>query len=647
MYRRGLLVAGALLGAQIVFAQEAPPPAPEPLPAPTGHVLFSTEHGVPAQLENQGSESGAATLEGPADVLPAPAVTNTERGAIRIDEYDLDVHLVPSETREAVQAVLILRNISGKPIQRIPLQLSSTLRFLSISSVVHGNVQAVTFTQSPVATDADHTGYAEEAVVLPSEPLAPGATLTLNVLYSGTVSQTSARLDLLGISPEKAAQTDWDRIAPTSDASATSLRGFGNVLWYPVAAPLALFGDGNRLFAIAGEQKMANQRALIRLRLTVEYVGDPPENAIFDGEFQPLNKVADGRDQVIEETHGVATADFARRPLGFRVPSLFLTAQKPLLSEGEVLAAITPTPEKVAPYAAAAGRVQTLLSDWFGVSPLRPLTLLDHPGQPFQDDALLVGQLAADADVDTTARLLVGPMTAAWFRSGFPWIADGLAEFMRLLWTERESGRKDAVAQLGAEGKTLTLAEPTGEVINDQALTSTSSDVFYRIKAGAVWWQLRDLLGEDVLRQGLQAYRHAETQNAAFDVDPKAMQRTLEKISGKDLGWFFADWVYRDAGLPDLSIVQVNTRALPARPGKETGYLVVVEVRNAGGAIAEVPVEISAGDLTATERLRIPGNSVASVRIVFQGTPERVQVNDGSTPEIGQSEHSFLVKSLQ
>ena len=41
-----------------------------------------------------------------------------------------------------------------------------------------------------------------------------------------------------------------------------------------------------------------------------------------------------------------------------------------------------------------------------------------------------------------------------------------------------------------------------------------------------------------------------------------------------------------------------------------------------------------------TQRLRIPGRSSASTRIVFAGTPEQVQVNDGSVPETQTSIHT-------
>ena len=62
----------------------------------------------------------------------------------------------------------------------------------------------------------------------------------------------------------------------------------------------------------------------------------------------------------------------------------------------------------------------------------------------------------------------------------------------------------------------------------------------------------------------------------------KEFERVLERSSHKDLKWFFDDWVYRDRGLPDLSIANVAPRELTAKDGRG-GWLVAVEVRNAGG----------------------------------------------------------------
>jgi hypothetical protein len=146
---------------------------------------------------------------------------------------------------------------------------------------------------------------------------------------------------------------------------------------------------------------------------------------------------------------------------------------------------------------------------------------------------------------------------------------------------------------------------------------------------------LRSIVGNDALKQTFQIYRlHGDR-----DRDPKEFQRVLEQCSHKDLNWLFDDWVYRDHGLPDLTIANVTPRQLPAQGLKGPSWFISVEVRNNGDAAAEVPVTIRSGALTATERLRIMGRSSASTRIVFEGTPDEVIVNDGSVPEVGAAMH--------
>ena len=169
------------------------------------------------------------------------------------------------------------------------------------------------------------------------------------------------------------------------------------------------------------------------------------------------------------------------------------------------------------------------------------------------------------------------------------------------------------------------------------SLASATGDIFYRTKAAAVWWMLRSIVGDDALKQALQTYR---LDAARLDRDPAGLQHTLEKSSHKDLRWFFDDWVYRDRGLPDLSIVSVTPSQLTSRAGLPTGWLIAVEVRNDGYAAAEVPVTVRSSTASETQRLRIPGRSTASTRIVFAGTPAEVEVNDGGVPETQTSLHT-------
>jgi hypothetical protein len=575
----------------------------------------------------------------PPDVRPETPVTDDERAAVEITSLSLDLHLIPADAREETHATLTLKNGGAAALTRIPLQLSSTLHWLTISAPTPDGLKPVAFTQSPIATDADHTGYAEEAVLTLPTPLAPDSTLTLSVFYAGEIKQNADRLELIGAEPAHAIATDWDAIAPTSDESSTALRGFGDVLWYPVAAPAAHFGDGNRLFDLIAQDRRHNTSVAMRLRLTVEYAGDPPDAVIFNGRLEPLSKAADDANQLIDEAHGLATAEFAAAPIGFRTPSLFLTAQHAVTAPGQPLTIISPIPDVADPYAAAVESLSPVLAALFGATPRSPLLLLDHPGEPFEDAGFLAAQLSATADPKLVAPRLVRALTSAWFAeqsrpqpaSGL-WIDQGLPEFASLVWTERTQGREEAIDELRQASSFIALAES-----NPQPLTEASTDIFLRLKSAFVFWQLRELLGEELFSQSLAAWRHSLALNPAVDRDEKAFEKSIEKTSKRELAWFFDDWVYRDRGLPDLTIVSANPRPVAGR----ASYIVAVEVRNDGDCVADVPVTVRSGALSATERLRIAGHTSASTRIVFEGHPESVEVNDGSVPELRATTHTL------
>ena len=216
------------------------------------------------------------------------------------------------------------------------------------------------------------------------------------------------------------------------------------------------------------------------------------------------------------------------------------------------------------------------------------------------------------------------------------------------MWTERSGtgaaqGREAVASELRNASVLVALAEDPSHA---QPLPQASTDVFLRLKSAFIFWQLREVLGDDLLTRALTAWRHSLALNPTLDRDEKAFETSVEKTTGRDLAWFFADWVYADRGLPDLTIVAANPRPLPSRGGKSGGFLVAVEVRNDGDCIADVPVTVRSGTLTAMERLRIPAHASASTRVVFEGNPETVEVNDGSVPEVRSNTHTLAMTAL-
>jgi Peptidase family M1 domain len=609
------------------MGQATPPPAADEN-VPHGKVLFNRDQDSPAV------EKTAKTSVEQHEVKVADA----ERSSLTFTAYDLDVHLSPAQSRLAVHAGFTVKNSGKEPLARLVFQISSSLRWESFALRSAGRVLPLSFTVQTLDTDADHTGKATEAVVSLPQPLQPGASLDLTGFYSGEISESAERLERIGAPLDQAARADWDQISPER----TALRGFGNVLWYPTSAMPVFLGDGAKLFQSVGQTKLQQAAATVRLRLTVEYTGDAPDAAFFCGRREKLLALSENQNVPVAESPGVATAEFSGQALGFRTMSLFVTDRAGTVTDNSLISVVTDRYDAVPNYGAASAEVEPLLADWLGTGPLNMLNILDHDGQPFEDDALLVAPVRASAP-DGLTPMLAHSLSHTWFGPSHVWLDEGVAQFMSMLWLEQGQGREVAVQRLQDEAKALALAEPAaapvgGVADEGQSLIGASDEIYYRTKAAAVLWMLRSLVGDDALKSALRSYRKDK-----LDGDPKEFQRVVEKAAKRDLAWFFDDWVYRDRGLPDLSIASVTPRALDKIGDKGSGWLVAVEVKNDGDAAAEVPVTVRSGTLTATQRLRIPGRSSASTRIVFEGNPDEVLVNDGTVPEVGSSIHTKQV----
>ena len=285
----------------------------------------------------------------------------------------------------------------GRPSSAPPLQLSSTLNF----EVIGLRGKKIGFTQNTIASDADHTGQLHEAVIPLAEPLAPGALLTLDVDYGGTVTLSAKRLTAIGAPDATAQGSDWDRISDDF----TGLRGFGNVVWYPVSSLPVALGDGSKFFAEIGRQKLLDQDATASLRVTDEFSSAPPNVAMLDGHFVSVDKPTA---MPTASFPGVVTASVPATRLGFETPSLFLARRTEVDGNGLRVLALDPDAESAQRYVAAAELVQPLVRTWLGDrlgdKPQRSATILDLP-EPEDAPAEMGGLLATPLLTDEPAQL--------------------------------------------------------------------------------------------------------------------------------------------------------------------------------------------------------------------------------------------------
>jgi len=618
-------------------APTAPQAPPRAQPAqPTGKVILSRSIDENGQTTTQ---TGPAATPPPVKMVDTPTAEDAERQAVTFTSFDMDVHLRPDEHHLSVRALLIVRNDSSQPLAHIPLQISSTLNWERIRILGRD----VPFPVATLNSDADHTGQLHEAAVQLAQPLAPGASVQLDVTYSGPITVNAQRLIAIGTPDDVALHSDWDRIGDEF----TGLRGFGNVVWYPVSSVPVILGDGARLFDEIGEHKLRLAGAHFRLRLAVEFShGLAPTVALINGHAAPLT-VTNPPD-LDQEVTGTATADNQGETLGFEAPSLFVAIRKPLSATNTALWVLPDDATAARAWSDAVTAVTPFLQGWLGQHPRSPLTLLDLPDAqdaPFETGSMLATAIRPAAPEQLNG-ILTHALTHAWIASPRAWLSEGVANFMGTLWVERRRGRDQALETLEASRAALALAEPQSPGENPgQPLDQAISPVYYRTKAAYVFWMLRGIAGDDALSAALRAYSPSADLSLGFgrDTGPGSFEKLFEQASERaaqqtgihlNLSWLFSDWINADKGLPDLTIDSVFP--VPEQAGN---WLVTVTVANNGYASAEVPVTVRSNTDSVTRRLLVPARGKAPQRILILGKPTEVQVNDGTVPETQATVH--------
>jgi hypothetical protein len=396
------------------------------------------------------------------------------------------------------------------------------------------------------------------------------------------------------------------------------------------------------LFAEAGEIKQREQAALVSMLLTIESSPDDAKNA-------PNIAVLNGTVVPVSVTSGtsapgvpvISKAELPMTSLGFQSLSLFLANREKRSGNAlEIYYRLEDEPN-VQAYLAAGSMVTPLLRTWLQPTGedhpkalLSVLDLAEANDAPFEERRTLYTPLAP-----FTADQLTAPMshtlTHGYFQSPRPWLNEGVAHFMASLWTEQTHDRETALTQLDNQRAALALAEPGGQAgTTAPGLISNPNAIFYRTKATYVLWMLRSLIGDDALQNALKLYDPA--QDTKDDYFEQLVTRTsVAQPGNKELHQFFEDWVYNDRGLPELAISGAYTNQSSA-PGT---FLIAVDVTNSGAASADVPVTVSSANTQVTERLLVPAHGHAVRRILIQGEPTQVQVNDGTVPETTASVH--------
>jgi hypothetical protein len=190
------------------------------------------------------------------------------------------------------------------------------------------------------------------------------------------------------------------------------------------------------------------------------------------------------------------------------------------------------------------------------------------------------------------------------------WLDEGFTSFMTNWWFEQRdnprvwNGTMQGLERLERAGTTEVIARPGTAFSTPQmygAMTYT--------KTSAVFRMLRELVGEETFRAVLRAFYE---RHRLSHVTGRDFQRVAEEVSGRDLEWFFHQWLHTRATL-DYGIAGASTR--------RTGGGWETTVRVMRGGEAWMPVVLQVG---GERRLLESRDRVQTVRVVTAQRPSEV-----------------------
>ena len=189
------------------------------------------------------------------------------------------------------------------------------------------------------------------------------------------------------------------------------------------------------------------------------------------------------------------------------------------------------------------------------------------------------------------------------------WLSEGFATYFAELYAEHSFGRDTLVAHMRALRKGL-LADL--DVVRARPVIDTAQTDYTRLlnansydKGAFVLHMARTLLGDSAFFRGVRSYYAAHRHGNSVSDD---LRVALEGASGRDLRWFFDQWLRRP-GYPEVATTWSYDRAarrvyLVVKQRPRFGnfrFPLVVEIERADGVVVRATVEVPAAPSTQIE----------------------------------------------
>lgn len=296
--------------------------------------------------------------------------------------------------------------------------------------------------------------------------------------------------------------------------------------------------------------------------------------------------------------------------------------------------------------------------DRYSTYPSRRLTVVSIEDSPYpvivSDDLLILrNSFSPDADEDVVRRRLAehivyGLAQQYWgYRVGqdpeqIPWINQGLSLFLTQTYMQQTEHKPFLLGEVYVDAYLRAARQGWNTALTTSRLklSRQSLDAFQVLAQGkgyTLFRLLERILGKQVIQQAenqlLQQYRGKA-------LTAEALQKTLETISGKDLDWFFMQWVKRGDTL-DYAVVSAT------QSRQSNGVKATIEVQKLGQV--NMPVTLALRLNNGETLFKLWDGSQSSARLTYDLKLPLTEVTldpSGATPDMDRDNNHFKLPAL-
>jgi len=207
------------------------------------------------------------------------------------------------------------------------------------------------------------------------------------------------------------------------------------------------------------------------------------------------------------------------------------------------------------------------------------------------------------------------------------WLNEGFATYNEALWIEKAYGKQKHQEAVQYEAVKYLNSNAGWAIYNPEWKTEEPNDaqvfdpgITYS-KAGCILYMLRHVLGDEVFFDVLKKYSNDEKFRYG-NVSTEEFVSFVEEVSGKDLGWFFEQWIYG----PNHPVYQLNYTKDKSDEGKwKVQYVIIQTQKNSGYFKMPVEIEVTFTDGSTKLLTEFNDYNMQTFDFVFDKEPAKIK----------------------